>query len=69
MYTPTMSNKLQVFSHLLKEMLQTVITVECEEDLRYTLLPHYPTRIIEVTDLMAELLNEATATLREIQKT
>ena len=64
-----MSNKLEVFSHLLNEILQNVITVECEEDLRYTLLPHYPTRLIKVTDLMAELLNEATTTLREIPKT
>ena len=59
-----MSNKLAVFSQLLNEMLQNAITVECEEDLRYTLLPHYPTRII---DRMAELINEATATLREKQ--
>ena len=64
-----MSNKLEVFSQLLNEMIQNVITVECEEDLRYTFLPHYPTRIIEITDRMAELLNEATATLRENQKT
>ena len=60
-----MSNKLEVFSQLLNEMLQNVITVECEEDLRYTFILHYPTRIIEITDRMAELLNKATATLRE----
>ena len=64
-----MSNKLAVFSHLLNEMLQNAITVECEEDLRYTLLPHYPTRLIVVTDHMAEPINEATAFLRETQKT
>ena len=64
-----MSNKLAVFSKLLNELLQNAIRFECEEDLRYTLLSHYPTTLIEVTDHMAELINEATAFLRESQKT
>ena len=65
----TMSNKLAVFSHLLNELRQNVIRAECEEDLRYSLLTHYPTTLIEVTDHMVELINEATEFLREIQKT
>ena len=65
----SMSNKLEVFSQLLNELRQNVIRAECEEDLRYTLLTHYPTALIEVTAHMAELINEATAFLREIQKT
>ena len=63
-----MSNKLEVFSHLLNELRQNVIRAECEEDLRYTLLTHYPTTLIEVTAHVAELINEATAFLRKIKK-
>ena len=60
-----MSNKLEVFSQFEKN----VIRAECEEDLRYLLLAHYPTMLIEVTAHMVELINEATEFLREIQKT
>ena len=62
-------NRLAVFSHLLNELRQNVIRAEFEEDLRYTLLPHYPATLILVTDNMVELINEATEFLREIQKT
>ena len=51
------NNKLTVFSHLLNELQQNVIKAECEEDLRHTLLTHYPTTLIEVTDHMVELIN------------
>ena len=68
-YTRTMSNKVAVFSQLLNELRQNVIRAECEEDLRYSMLPHYPTELIAVTDHMVELINEATEFLREIQKT
>ena len=64
-----MSNKLEVFSKLLNELRQNAIRVECKEDLRYSLLTHYPTTLIEVTDHMVKLINEATEFLREIPKT
>ena len=64
-----MSNKLEVFSQLLNKLRQNVITAECEEDLRHSLLTPYPTTLIEVTAHMVELINEATEFLREIQKT
>ena len=64
-----MSNMLAVFSKLLNELRQNVIRAKCEEDLRYSMLPHYPTELIAVTDHMVELINEATECLREIQKT
>ena len=64
-----MSNRLEVFSQLLNELRQNVIRAECEDDLRYTLLTHYPTTLIEVTEHMVELINEATEFLREIRKT
>ena len=63
------NNKLVIFSQLLNELKQNVIKAEWEEDLRYTLLIHYPATLIEVTDHMVELINEATKLLREIQKT
>ena len=67
-YTHTMSNKLAVFSQLLDELQQNkVIKAECEEDLRYTLLNRYPTKLIEMSDTMVELIRKATEFLPEIK--
>ena len=63
-----MSNKLAVFSQLLDELQQNkVIKAECEEDLRYTLLNRYPTKLIEMSDTMVELIRKATEFLPEIK--
>ena len=70
-YTHTMSNnnKLTVFSQLLDELQQNkVIKAECEEDLHYTLLNHYPVRLIEMSNTTVKLIPKATELLPVIQK-
>ena len=75
MNAPTNLHKLTVFSQLLDELLvQTleaqnrVIKAACEEDLRYMLLNHYPLRLTEMPDTMAELIRKVKEILPEIKR-